>query len=100
MRALIDPRPNRPEEVFASIGRAYLRVSPFYQDIVIEGEILRARFDVLKVLEIRFGSEVAQQFRDRLDRIVILTRLSDLLKAAIKARNVDQFRRAFINLEG
>ncbi len=48
----------------------------------------------LEVLEIRFGADAAQTFKPALDAIDDLQHLEQLHRAAILAKNVEDFRQA------
>jgi hypothetical protein len=68
--------------------------SAFIQEFVQEGEQIRARKDVLKLLKARFGEEEADKFKEALDRITDLDRLEELFNLAIRTRRLSQFRKA------
>ncbi len=49
------------------------------------------RKSILEVLELRFGNDIAQTFKTSVESIDELQRLELLLRAAVKAENVDEF---------
>jgi hypothetical protein len=79
---------------FDLIGRELMRESPFYQEILAEGRIEEKRLSILEVLEARLGSGASTEFREALEAITDVARLSELLRAASKCRSVGGFRRA------
>ena len=80
------------------IGVQNMSESAFYDAVTalgaVQGELRRARADVQKVLEVRFGAEVAAEFATALNTIKDADELSDLLQLAITSRNRNAFRRA------
>jgi hypothetical protein len=76
------------------IGREQMLESPFYQEIVEEGQQIQSREDVLEILKIRFGAKAAKEFKEAVNRLENLEQLTELLKIAIKCRTLSQFRRA------
>jgi hypothetical protein len=81
-------------DVLSIIRREEMRDSPIIQEFIQEGEQLRARKDVLRVVELRFGAEAVKEFEEALNRIESLERLQQLLELAVRARRISQFRRA------
>ena len=75
-----------------------MRESTFIQEILgegrAEGYLQRARKDILEVLEVRFGTGAAAEFRDVLETITDTTQLSEFHRTAIKSRGIGGFRRA------
>ncbi len=76
------------------IGREQMRDSPFYQELVEEGEQLQARKDVLQVLKLRFGDEAARELEEAVNRLGNLEQLQELHKIAIQSRRISQVRKA------
>jgi hypothetical protein len=89
---------NRNLDVLSLIGREQMRESPFYQQLVEEGEQVGVRKSILQVLTIRFGAEVAKEHEDAIHRLENLEQLAELLKVATKSRRASQFRRAMTGL--
>jgi hypothetical protein len=85
---------DRSLDVVSLIGREQMKDSPFYAELLLEGEHIRARKDVLQVLQIRFGDQAAEEFEDIVNRLEHLEQLEALLEIAVKCRRVSQFRRA------
>jgi predicted transposase YdaD len=85
---------DRTLDVLSIIGREQMRDSPFYQQLVEEGEQVRARKAVLQVLKARFGAEAAPEFEEAVNRIENFEQLEELLNLAARCRRVSQFRRA------
>jgi hypothetical protein len=85
---------DRGLDVLSIIRREEMRESSLFPEFVLEGEQIAARRSVRQALEVRFGEEAAQDFAEALDRITDLNRLEELLKLAIKARRLSQFRKA------
>ena len=85
-------------DAFALIGRENMRESTFFQEILAEGRaegrLEMGRDAVLEALTLRFGTEAAAEFTDRLNAIQDAIQLSELHRTAIKCRGVDGFRRA------
>jgi hypothetical protein len=81
-------------DVLDIIGREQMNDSPLFEIIAREGEQRQARKDVLKVLELRFGSETAKAFTAAIDRIQNIESLEELHKLAVQCRRITQFRRA------
>jgi hypothetical protein len=75
-----------------------MRESPFYQELVAEGEQVGTRKDILQALTIRFGAEVAKEHEQAINRLENLEQLEELHKIAIKSRRASQFRRALAEL--
>ncbi|HYT87845.1 MAG TPA: hypothetical protein VEL76_03925, partial [Gemmataceae bacterium] len=65
------------------------------QEVMAEGEQVRARKDVLRTLRVRFGEEAAKEFEQAINRVEHLDQLDTLLELALRSRRVSQFRRAF-----
>jgi hypothetical protein len=86
---------DRSLDVLSIIGREQMRESPFYQQLLEEGEQIRARKAVLQALRLRFGAEAATEFEEALEGIANLEQLEELHKFAIQSRRLSQFRRAF-----
>jgi hypothetical protein len=89
---------DRSLDVLSIIGREHMRESPFYQQLVEEGEQLRARKAVLQVLTFRFGAEAAKEYEDAVNRVENMEQLEELLKIASQSRRITQFRRALAAL--
>ena len=83
-------------DVLAIIGREQMRDSPVIQEFIDEGKALGTRQSIREVLEIRFGPEAVSEFKEALDRTANLETLRALLKSAIQARRVTQFRKAMV----
>jgi hypothetical protein len=67
-----------------------MRDSPFFQRFENEAR----RMDIIDVLTVRFGSESAATFSEALNEIADPDRLRQLLRTAIKCRDITGFRRA------
>lgn len=85
---------DRGLDVLSIIRREEMQESSLFPEFVLEGEQKATREAVLEVLTLRFGEEAARDFTQALDRITDLDRLKELLKLAIKARRLSQFRKA------
>jgi hypothetical protein len=85
---------DRELDVLSIIGREAMHESTLVQEFVLEGEQIRGRKAVLQVLALRFGEEETKEFKEALERITDLGRLEELLKQAIQARRLSQFRKA------
>ena len=72
-----------------------MKESKFYQEVMAEGAVERARADVLEALDVRLGAEAVAEFKEALRTIGDLTRLSELHRLAIQCRRLTEFRRAF-----
>jgi hypothetical protein len=85
-------------DVFQLIGREAMRESKFYQEIIeegrLEGRLEEKRADIGEVLEARFGTEAAEEFRDVIGNVTELPRLSKLLRLASRCDRLVDFRRA------
>jgi predicted transposase YdaD len=86
---------DRTLDVLSIIGREQMRESPFYQQLVEEGEQVRARKDVLQALQLRFGDDAVAEFEALVNRLDNLDQLSGLHKLAIQSRRLSQFRKGF-----
>jgi len=86
---------HRTLDVWSFIGREQMKDSAFYQEVMAEGEQVRARKDVLRTLRVRFGEEAAKEFEQAINRVEHLDQLDTLLELALRSRRVSQFRRAF-----
>jgi hypothetical protein len=84
---------NRALDVVNIIGREHMRESPLYQEIMLEGEQAEARRSVLQVLEDRFGSKAAMEFKETVNQIDDLEELREILHLATKCGRITQFRR-------
>jgi hypothetical protein len=88
-------------DAFGLIGRENMRESTFFQEILaegraeglVEGRLEMGRAAILDALTIRFGSEAAGEFADRLKAFHDVDELSALLRTAIKCRGIGGFRR-------
>ncbi len=87
-------------DVWSLIGRENMRDSSLARDFMLEGEQAARRSDVLEVIELRFGEDAVNEFRDALARITDVERLRGLHRAAIQARRVSQVRRAVAEVQG
>ena len=65
----------------------------FREQFIEQGGRERAVEDILDVLEIRFGTSVADQFADRIAVIDDLQRLKQLLRSAVQVNRLDDFQR-------
>src|SRR5438132_1063279 len=72
-----------------------MKESKFYQEVMAEGALERARADVLDAIEVRFGAKAAAEFKEALPGITDLKQLSQLLRLAIQSRRLAEFQRAF-----
>lgn len=81
-------------DVLSIIRREEMHESSLAQEFVLEGEQIRARKDVRKVLLLRFGEEAAGEFTEALEHIADLDLLDNLHELAIRARRLSQFRKA------
>jgi hypothetical protein len=79
-------------DVLGIIGREKMKESKFYQEIMMEGELLRQRADILRVLRARFGRDAATEFTATLDEMDDLARLEPVLDLAATCSNVEAFR--------
>jgi len=79
-------------DVVGLIGRENMRESPLYQEIMAEGDVARARADILHVLKARFGAEAPAKFAQALKVISDSEQLSELLSTAATCPTVDGFR--------
>jgi hypothetical protein len=84
---------DRDLDVLSIIRREEMHESPIAQMFVLEGEQIRARKAVRRVLTLRFGEDQANEFTEALDRITDLHRLDELLDSAIQARRLSAFRK-------
>jgi predicted transposase YdaD len=84
---------DRSLEVIPIIGREQMKESPFYQEIMQEGEVKRAREDILAVVRLRFGDEAVAECQDLINAIDNLERLNELHQQAVVSRRFSQFRR-------
>ena len=71
---------------------AVLLESPWYQQIVREGEVRMARGSIVDALDARFG-EVPSGVAQQVSRITDLDRLKELLRKAITAETPEEFAR-------
>jgi hypothetical protein len=76
------------------IGRENMRESKFYQEIMAEGELKAKRMDILKLLQIRFGSDSIAHLDVPINALDDLERLSHLFEVAAQCRRLDEFRNA------
>lgn len=81
-------------DVVQLIGREQMKESKFYQEVMAEGAVERARADVLENIDVRFGSEAAAEFKEALQGVADLSQLSQLHRLAIQCRRLAEFRRA------
>ncbi len=82
-------------DVLQLIGREQMKESKFYQEILEEGRIEEKRTDIGEVLETRFGTEAAEEFREALGNVTDLPKLSTLLRLASRCDHLVDFRRSF-----
>ncbi len=76
------------------IGSEQMRESPFYQQIVQEGVVLKARADILAVLEERLGPEAATRVADTVNALTDVPLMDRLLRLTARCSSVEEFRRA------
>ncbi len=69
-------------------GSEELKKSPFYQEILEEGQKNGWREATLQVLGRRFGHDAAQEFAEAVSAISNLARLKDLYELAIVCRRL------------
>jgi hypothetical protein len=69
-----------------------MRVSQVVLELQTEGELRRARGDLLEVLQARIPDELPSDLREAVERITDLMELSRLLKVAATATSLDAFR--------
>lgn len=88
----------REIDVLEVIGRAQMKESPLYQEILeegrTEGQLERARADIHEVLTLRFGAKSAGTLVEKLRGISDLETLSRLHREAIRCQRIAEFRRA------
>ena len=80
------------ESSFAQYLKEQFR-EQFLKQGIEQGGRERAVEDILDVLEIRFGTSVADQFADRIAVIDDLQRLKQLLRSAVQVNGLDDFQR-------
>jgi hypothetical protein len=80
--------------VIELIGREQMKESKFFEEVMHEGGLVEARKYILRTLEIRFGPEAAAGFRQALNKITDLDRLSEFHDLAIQCRRIADFRRS------
>jgi hypothetical protein len=76
------------------IGRAHMKESPLYQEILAEGRAEGQRAAVREALGVRFGEEAAAEFEAALNAVTDPARLAELHRLAIRCRRLTEFRRA------
>jgi hypothetical protein len=81
-------------DLLSIIRREEMHESSLAREFVLEGEQIGARKSILQVLTLRFGEERAKEFTQALEGITDLNRFDELLRLAITARRLSQFRRA------
>lgn len=81
------------------IEKTQMRESRFFQEILqegrVEGQLKRARADVLQAIELRFSAEAAAEFQEALGSITDPEQLSQLFRLAVKGRRLAELRRGF-----
>ena len=87
-------------DVFQMIGREQMKESKFYQEIMEEGALAKARADVIHALALRFGSENAAEFRELLEDIVDEHQLTELHGRAILCQDLEDFRQSLGSFNG
>jgi len=80
-------------DVIQLIGREQMRESKFFEEVMAEGALERARVDVLDVIDVRFGPKAAAELKDAVQSIADSAELSRVLRLVIKSR-LPQVRRA------
>jgi len=81
-------------DVSGIIGREKMKESKLYQEIMQEGELIQQRADILRILTLRFGDQVAADLTASLEAIGDLDRLGRLLDVAVTGADPDEFRAA------
>jgi hypothetical protein len=90
---------DRALDTLSIIGREHMKESPLYQEIMEEGEQVRARKAILQVLQARIGAKASKEFEDPVNHIEDLEQLEELLKIAARTSRISQFRRAIAELK-
>jgi hypothetical protein len=80
-------------DVIQLIGREQMRESKFFEEVMAEGALERARIDVLEAIDVRFGSKAAAELKGAVQSIADPVELSQVLRMVIKSR-LPQVRRA------
>ena len=79
-------------------GREQMKESPLYEEIKDEGRdegrLESRQEDVLTALAVRFGEEAAVPFREAVQRISKLNKLTRLHRLAIRCDSIEEFQRA------
>ena len=76
------------------IGSEKMIESKMLRRIRQEGELLRQRANILRVLRTRFGAGADAEFTATLDAIDDMAQLEPLLDRAVTCRNLNEFRAA------
>ena len=80
-----------------------MKESKFFEEVLaegrkegrMEGRVEGQRYDILDVLDIRFGAEAKLEFAPSLAAIADSERLSQLHRLAVQCRRVADFRKQF-----
>ncbi len=59
-----------------------------------QGKAEGTRKHILEILEIQFGDDTAQDFKPTIESIYDLQRLEKLFRAALQAKNKDEFKKS------
>ncbi len=70
-----------------------MRESKFFEEVMAEGALERARIDVLEAIDVGFGPKAAAELKGAVQTIADPVELSQMLRMVIKSR-LPQVRRA------
>jgi hypothetical protein len=76
------------------IGVENMRESKFFEEVTAFGLLEGRRADIVEALDVRFGPQTGEEFKEALQSIKDADKLSELLRLAIKSRGLGPFRRA------
>jgi hypothetical protein len=82
-------------DVLGLIGREQMRESKIYEEIKDEGRSDAMRVSVLEALEIKFGADARAEFASLLQEVRDSNRLTVLLRLALRANDLSEFRDRF-----
>ena len=77
-----------------------MRESSFYQEIMEEGSVMTGRFDILDVIEARFGKKEAAAFKKPLGTIEDPNKLRALHRLALRCTDLAELRKAIADSSG
>jgi hypothetical protein len=72
-----------------------MKESPFFDEIMEEGRLEKARQYIRTILKERFGPAAAKEFTRRLDAITDTKQLDRLLRLTLRCERLEQFRDHF-----